>query len=570
MIARMRPSPIAPLVVSLALSACDPAPVSNDAGSEVDAAPGEDAPAIDAFVPPMDWPASEVPASTEVEPGVVRELITIDGFDAPPNPTTSTDTPDTLDRARFVRFRASTPSEPRAVVIAMPGIFGGAGSFEPLARSLVRRSIESATPIEVWAIDRRSNGLEDLRGLDAAEAEENVDIARGYYFGSDTVGGTAFAGFVPQTDVAYLSEWGLETHFGDLRAMIERVPEGARRGHVFLLGHSLGASMTETFAAWTFSDGVRGSDLLAGVVLVDGAASDAPITETEYLEGGGSSTIPITGLTAIRDTTRYVALPILGVSVYAQAEIVAMAAVLSPDEVRMGDRERDRVLRTLLSATGTLPPMTNEAAFGFGFDDASNGLSFAAVSMGQPVGPVEPYDSVFGARLERPSDRTVTYTWIDAPDATPVEWTPLANLAEAWSSGRTNFAEWYFPARLSLDLAACGGLAIEDGAWQASQTLRCEGGAAMDAPVLAIAAGLRDVASYESSRLRGAPIGAGRPNAGATRDSDEGYRILDATTMTHIDPLTAADTEANVVPETILAFVSANTESGTTGPIDLP
>jgi hypothetical protein len=40
--------------------------------------------------------------------------------------------------------------------------------------------------------------------------------------------------------------------------------------------------------------------------------------------------------------------------------------------------------------------------------------------------------------------------------------------------------------------------------------------------------------------------------------------------MTHIDPLTAADTEANVVPETILAFVSANVESGTTGAIDLP
>lgn len=557
-------------LVCLGLAACDPPTVAIDASVAPDAIAIDAAAPSDAFVPVMDWPASEVPASTEVEPGIVRELITIDGFDAPPNPTTAADTPTALDRARFVRFRASTPAEPRAIVIAMPGIFGGAGSFEPLARSLVRRSLADAAPIEVWAIDRRSNALEDLRGMDAAEAEENVDIARGYYFGTDTIGGAAFEGFVDQAELAFMSEWGLATHFGDLRAMIERVPAAARRGHVVLLGHSLGASMAETFAAWTFEDGVRGSELLAGLVLVDGAAGETPLTETEYLEGGGSGFMPITGLTAIRDETRYIALPILGVSVYATAEIVAMAAVRSPDEVRVGDRDRDRVIRTLLGYSGTLPPMTNEAVFGFGFDDASNGLSFAAVSMGEPVGPVEPYESLFGTTLERPSDRSVTYTWIDAPDASPPEHTPLANLAEAWSSGPTNFAEWYFPARVSLDLGACAGLAIASDAWQRAHGLRCGEGAAMDAPVLAIAAGLRDVASYASSRMRGAPIGEGRPNAGAARDTDAAYRILDATFMTHIDPLTASDTEANEVPEAILAFVDANLESGTTGTIALP
>ena len=563
---------LVPLAVSSLLLACDPQPVPTDAALEPDAPLGEDAFAPDAFVVVNDWPASEVPASSEVEPGIVRELVELDGFDAPPNPEGPVDTPAPYDRARFVRYRASTATEPRAVVIAMPGIFGGAGSFEPLARALVRRSLaagSSTGPIEVWAIDRRSNHLEDLRGLDAAEAERNVDIARGYYFGRDTVGGERFAGFVAQEDVAFMSEWGLETHFGDLRAMIERVPEGARRGHVFLLGHSLGGTMTETFASWVFEDGVRGSDLLAGLVLVDGSQGETPITETEYLEGGGSGFMPITGLNAIRSETRYIALPILGVSVYATAEIVAMAASLSPDEVRMGDRDRDSVLRTLLGGA-RVPPMTNEAAFGFGFDDASNGLSFAAVSMGQPVGPVEPYESLFGSTLERPSDPSVTYTWIDAPDSDPAELTPVANLAAAWVSGRTNFAEWYFPARLSLDLAACGGLAVAEGAWQDGQGLRCREGAAVDAPVLAIAAGLRDVASYESSRMRYAAVGAGRVNAGATRDTDAGYRVVDATFMTHIDPLTAEDSERNAVPEEILAFVAANLETGTTGAIELP
>jgi hypothetical protein len=70
--------------------------------------------------------------------------------------------------------------------------------------------------------------------------------------------------------------------------------------------------------------------------------------------------------------------------------------------------------------------------------------------------------------------------------------------------------------------------------------------------------------------MRYAPVGAGRVNAGATRDADAGYRIVDATFMTHIDPLTAEDSERNAVPEEVLAFVAANVESGTTGPIDLP
>ncbi len=91
----------------------------------------------------------------------------------------------------------------------------------------------------------------------------------------------------------------------------------------------------------------------------------------------------------------------------------------------------------------------------------------------------------------------------------------------------------------------------------------------MDAPVLAIAAGLTTVAGYETSRLRGAPIGEGRVHAGVERTSEDAYRVLDVTFMTHIDPLTAEDSERNTVPETILAFVAANTESGTTGPIDL-
>jgi dienelactone hydrolase len=541
----------------LVLGGCDGSSTSPDAGpAPVDA--GTDAAA------PRDWPAAEVPAETEPEPGMLRTVLTLPGADAPPNPTTGDDTPSELDRVQIVRFRMRGVSEVRAVVIAMPGIFGGAGSFEHLARHLVRRANEAGEPIEVWAIDRRSNLLEDLRGVDAAEATENPDVARGYYLRGETVGGEAFDGYVAQQDVPYMSEWGLATHLEDLRALIEQVPMADRQARVFLMGHSLGASMTEAFAAWRFGD-TRGAEMLAGMILVDGAAGGSPLEEDQYQNGTMGGLMSVPGIDAIRTTTRYLALPLLGVQVYTVAEIAAMSALYAPDAVER-DRARADVLGVLMSLNArTLPDMTNEAAFGFAFDDASNGLSFAAVSMGQPAGgPVEEYMSLFGSTLTRPSDGDASYTWVDALEADPAEQTPVANLAHCWIDGRTNFAEWYFPVRLTLDLAAVGGLAVPEDGWQAREGLRAFDGAAVDAPILAVAAALAPPERYDGVRMRAAPVaGEGRPNAGATRTTEAGFRVVDvSTTQTHIDPLTAADGPSNPVPAAIVEFILTNSVAG--------
>ncbi|MCA9604732.1 MAG: hypothetical protein KC619_04025, partial [Myxococcales bacterium] len=469
--------------LALLLVACDgstppPADAGLDAGSDP-----SDAGA------PRDWPYAEVPSVTTPEPGLRREVLYVDGVTAPPNPDTGDATPAEANRFPVVRFSAADTPDVRAVVVAMPGIFGGAGSFEMLARHLVRRSIDAGEPIEVWAIDRRSNLLEDLRGLDAAEAMREPDLARGYYFRSETVDGEAFGGFVDQEDVPYMSEWGLAVHLGDLRALIERVADP--RARVFLMGHSLGGSLTEAFAAWRFEDGTRGAELLAGMVLVDGAAGVTPIEETDYADGAMGPFGPSPGVNAIRAGNRYLALPLLGLEVYPRAEIAAMDALYAPDEVTT-DRGRAEVLGALMSLpTQRVPRMTNAAAFGWAFDDASNGLSFAAVSMGEAIGgPTESYDSLFGATLIRPSDGAATYDWVDAPDTDPPELTPIANLVASWIDGRTNFAEWYFPQRLALDLSAVAGLAVPEDGWQATAGLRAFDGALVDAPVLAIAAGL--------------------------------------------------------------------------------
>lgn len=542
------------LLLALLLAACDGPAATPDAGTDAGGAPDAG---------PRDWPFAEVPAVTEPEAGVRREVLTIEGSDAPANPTTGDDTPAALDRVQIVRFSPAGASDVRAVIVAVPGLLGGAGSWEMLARHLVRRSVEAGEPVEVWAIDRRANLLEDLRGLDAAEAAEDPEIARGYYLRGETVGGEAFDGFVQQADVPFMSEWGLATHLADVRAVIERVPSEHRRARAFLMGHSLGASMTEAFAAWRFDDGVRGAELLAGLVLVDGAAGAAPITETEYHEGTSGGIMSVPGVDAIRASQRYLALPLLGVEVHVLAELSAMMALYTPGEV-VADRERAMVLATLMSLTPrSVPPMTNAAAFGWAFDDGSNGLSFAAVSMGQPTGgPTEGYESIFGVTLQRPSDPSATYDWIDALDADPPEHTPLANLAHAWIDGRTNFAEWYFPLRLPLDLSAVAGLAVAEDGWQATEGLRAFDGALVDAPILCVAAALVPPPRYEPIRARVAPVGDGRPNAGATRDQEAAFRVIDVTDQTHIDPLSAADTDRNPVPESVLAFVLDNAEPG--------
>ena len=132
---------------------------------------------------PRDWLGMDVPALTTSETGITREVIHVAGFAAAPNPVTGDATPSELNVTQVVRYRASPEMEPRAVVVCVPGFLGGAGSFDGLARNLVRGSIVRGVPVEVWAIDRRSAALEDLRGMDTAEASTQTDVARGYYFG---------------------------------------------------------------------------------------------------------------------------------------------------------------------------------------------------------------------------------------------------------------------------------------------------------------------------------------------------------------------------------------------------
>ncbi len=526
----------------------------------------ESAPAPTPYVPP--------PARAVVESGIVRDILEVEGVHPPKNPTLGVETDTVHDRSRVVRYRLEKGGPARAIVVMMPGFLGGASSFDGVARALVRRGLtDPSFVVEVWAIDRRANFLEDTHGSDVAEVKKDASIARAYYYDGEKIEGKTFAGFRDQSDLAFESEWGLAVTLGDLRNVILRVPEAERRGRVVLLGHSLGATIVEGYAAWDF-DGKRGFDELAGLVLVDGVSgkeldAKTSFTEKEYREGSGATTGPLSspGLDTVRKLQPYVALPFFGVKGLEHAERLAMATAFAPTAPRSADEDAVGSLALILGLTSaTVPKTTNRGAFGLGFDDATSGVTIAAVSCGTSNGgPLAKYKSILGPELLHPSDPTATYDWQDG------ELTSLTDFAHAWFDGPgLNFAEWYFPARLSLDASIAGSLNIEPDDWRATYGMRARHGAAVDLPVFAFAAQLTAGTdglgkSYDKLKamLGDKPVGPDRPLSGVARSDPRAYQLVVRPAFTHIDPLSARDAgEGKVWYDALAAFIKANTREG--------
>jgi hypothetical protein len=523
--------------------------------------------------PPSALPWVEPAASVVVEPGVRREVLLIDAPAPPPNPTTNTPTPSQYNRVQVLRYRVdATPARAaRAVIIAMPGFLGGAGSFDPMARAIVARSATGEAPVEVWAVDRRANLLEDLRGMHTAERLNDPEIAARYYNDRDlSIGDRSFSDPTAATDpsLAYMSEWGLASTLNDLRAVINRVPNP--REHVVLMGHSLGASIVEAYAAWDF-DGTPGYRSIAGLALVDGVAGGGDASEDAWRNGAatGIPGVGSVGVTALRAMgPRYFALPILGLRALWVSEIVARRALQSPDAV-VEDRARDSVFRLLLGVS-PVPAMTNAAALGFAFDDRSCPLAFARMSCGTATGGAvgdRPNPFAMGETLSAPTDSRATYRWTDAPAVSPREFSSIRSTARAWTATPSNFSEWYFPARLTTDVAALGNLRLAANSWQVQNGIRAMHGADIDVPVLGIATALVGRASaYDRVRDRVSPtLGMDLPNAGAARATEVAYRATFVPRMTHIDPLSGdGDNPDNPVPGDVLTFATRATRGAVT------
>ena len=118
-----------------------------------------------------------------------------------PLPAESAPHPAACDYITYLRFRhrrgPRRATDAHAVVVLIPGLLGGAKSFDQLARNTVRNAGAKKRRIEVWVLDRRANCLEDHHGVKAGARAKSIQPAFDYYFGGGEVEGRRFPGFVP-------------------------------------------------------------------------------------------------------------------------------------------------------------------------------------------------------------------------------------------------------------------------------------------------------------------------------------------------------------------------------------
>jgi hypothetical protein len=183
--------------------------------------------------------------------------------------------PAACDWLSYLRYRDSAgPADAtRAdkILVAQPGVLEGAGAFHSVARNTVAAAAKQGQHIEFWALDRRSNCLEDRTGIRAALAAGNPAIAVDYYYQRRVVEGRTFGGYLTNNQVGWLAKVGLEQTVRDQYNLLKReLPsQQLRKQRVLCGGHSLGGVITGFFAQWDF-DGDHGTTADAGHNQCDG------------------------------------------------------------------------------------------------------------------------------------------------------------------------------------------------------------------------------------------------------------------------------------------------------------
>ncbi|HST43171.1 MAG TPA: hypothetical protein VLK58_26835 [Conexibacter sp.] len=452
------------------------------------------APAPSALAAPGPVPAARLAATT-------AKVLT---FRAPP----VAGTPRRYDRVQVRRYG---PANASTVLVLVPGTLGGAADFHVVAPALVQR----IRGLQVWAQMRREGALHDTRTLERARAGEvTVQQAFDYYLGWLAKPVTPHYRPLDPADYAFVGDWGLRVAMDDLHTVVQAARAGGRKQpprRVILGGHSLGGSVAGMYAAWDF-DGRAGVEDLAGIVAIDGGAGGirAGATTTakearaqlDRLAADG----PFTDLLGLR-------LPwIAG----AFGELSALAAHVDPTAPSVGQSF------LLLPPVFRAPvSVTNRAQLGYAFDAKTSppGLSLIQVRSGALAAAGDPRD------------------WVDDP-AQP---TPIANLADAFSLEPLGAIEWYYPARLSIDVGA--GSSLRATAAARTLGLRIRHVRDVDVPLYAFGAAL-----------------AGRD--GALKTASQRYKRLSripsvtyvdrSATYSHLDPLLAAPERsafvATVVP----------------------
>lgn len=304
------------------------------------------------------------------------------------------------------------------VLILMPGTFGGAGDFTLVGRELVRRNKD----LQVWAVDRREQGLEDTAMFEKGmRGEATPQEVFDYYLGWTT--GTSVPDhydFLNVAEMTYAREWGMKTVLNDTRAVVNRARKAGKK--VALGGHSVGASLAISYAAWDFK-GRPGYKDLAGLVLIDGGllGSFDPYNLPQAQEAMARIDDPKVG-----PFSRLIgALP---------PETAGLFAGVGGFFAKKVPHEPATQLQNFPALPANLKPpypATNQGLFGYDFDRDTSPpeLTSLHVNAGR-LGPEVP-----GGYAD----------WVDGGI------TPIANLADTFSFQPVNAVDWFFPTRITVD-----------------------------------------------------------------------------------------------------------------------
>jgi hypothetical protein len=371
---------------------------------------------------------------------VNAERLEIPGFPEP-------NTPAAFNRATYVRYSLPKTGKARAVVVLMPGFLGGAANFDRLARGVV-----NADPtLEVWAVDRRSNLLEDHRVLEAALTNRDPLSAWRHHIRDAGKPG----GFKPLEgkDAAFVGRWGLKVHLEDWRRVVQLARASGER--VILGGHSLGAVMVSLYAGWDF-DGQPGYKDVDGLLLLDGVAGrtngNGGASERDYLEGVvGPFGIRGAGKTALEAGTASPFFAAFGFDALGLSKLGAAALLARFDP--NGDSPGGIVGYRASNLAAAMVAGDDRYALVNAFSVSSGYATNATVSINALGWLLGNFNVLEVTGVATGSSRV---EWQSPAPNDPNELTDPLDFATRFYAPRADFQEWYFPARLSLDIGVVG------------------------------------------------------------------------------------------------------------------
>jgi hypothetical protein len=477
--------------------------------------------------------------------------------------------PAACDSIGYLRFRSrrgpASAKRADAVVTLMPGFLGGASSFDQVARNVVRNAAARKRFVEVWAIDRRANCVEDHTGVDAAARTHDPLIAYGYYWGGEEVDGHRFEGFKTASEAAFLGKFGLERTLRDWYTVVTTSLPGQRRRERKLIcgGHSLGGPLTAAFASWDFdgdpeTDKDAGFRQCAGLVGLDttlslGSGSNPGPAGSAGEPVGTAS--PFVDATPLSPETIQVP-PIFGVGAFYAPQATGLNTAL-PSTPKLDVAQRALFSRDAAHFASGVPDirefnLTNQVVLAGVFDDNSNPVSILRSSVGSVTGgPL--HDKNFPTpdpTLALPEDTSASYRWQPydevGADGAPIELndegepyttresevSDLTQLARTMFQAPADFTEQYFPTRLLTEAFTAESGGFED--------IRYDGPS--EKPGLLIQAG--------DSESNGAEPDEGPPLAGDAPPNDMPFsREIILPGYNHLDVVAAARKQNDGRPE---------------------